>query len=170
MRVIGPELEPRAEFEVIGVEVPSGVSAMPMSREETMAGARGRAEALAELARQNGERWAYFVGLEGGLDVMQAGGTRLVFLHNWAYVRDASGRGACGQSGGVLLPEALAAEVIDRGVELAAAIDAFAGGEGIRDAQGAWGVLTRNFITRQEAFRFALINAFAPFINPELYR
>ncbi|MGH9826088.1 MAG: DUF84 family protein, partial [Blastocatellia bacterium] len=60
--------------------------------------------------------------------------------------------------------------VVDDGVELGVAIDAFAGGYGIRDAQGAWGVLTRNMITRQDAFRTAVINAFAPFFNAALYR
>ena len=53
--------------------------------------------------------------------------------------------------------------------ELSAAIDHFAGGRGIRDAQGAWGVLTCNLITRQEAFRIAVIHAFAPFFNASLY-
>lgn len=166
---IGGQLDPAANFEVIGVGVASGVSSMPITREETMAGARGRAEALAEMARTNGEPWKYFVGLEGGLDVMRENGRRLVFLQNWAYVRSEGGRGAYGQSGAVLLPESLAEEVVDRGVELAEAIDAFAGGHGIRDAQGAWGVLTRNWITRQEAFRIALINAFAPFLNEKAY-
>ena len=49
------------------------------------------------------------------------------------------------------------------------AIDAFAGGHNIRDAEGAWGILTRNLTTRQDSFRIAVINAFAPFFNRELY-
>jgi non-canonical (house-cleaning) NTP pyrophosphatase len=40
---------------------------------------------------------------------------------------------------------------------------------GIRDAQGAWGILTGNKITRQEAFRVAVIAAFAPFFNAQAY-
>ena len=59
--------------------------------------------------------------------------------------------------------------MLDQGVELSVAIDRFAGGQGIRDMQGAWGVLTRNLITRQEAFRIAVIHAFAPFFNAALY-
>jgi inosine/xanthosine triphosphatase len=173
-----------AQFEVVGVEVESGVSHTPASRGELMRGARQRAEALVEMARQSGASWQYFVGLEGGLDVVHEGasadealrhsglkqkGHRRVFLESWAYVSDGT-RGHYGRSGGVELPEALAHEVLENGVELAVAIDRFAGAVGIRDAQGAWGVLSNNFITRQEAFRVAVLAAFAPFYNERMYR
>lgn len=170
LTVFGPTLDPNAQFEVVGVDVPSGVGHTPTTRAELMAGARSRAEALVRLARERRERWRYFVGMEGGLDVVQENGRRLVFLENWVYVTDGGARGAYGQSGSISIPEPPAAEVLDRGVELAAAIDAYAGGQGIRDAQGAWGVLTKNLITRQDAFRIAVINAFAPFFNPGVYR
>jgi len=170
LTVFGPQLNPDAQFEVVGVEVASGVGHTPLTRAELMAGARGRAEALLRRKRECHEAWRYFVGLEGGLDVIEQDGQRLVFLESWAYVSDETGPGYYGQSGSILLPAPLAAEVLDRGVELAAAIDAYAGGHGIRDAQGAWGVLTRNLITRQDAFRAAVINAFAPFFNAALYR
>ena len=98
--------------------------------------------------------------MEGGIDIVQEGGTRWVFLESWAYVADGTGRGSFGQSGAVLLPEPLVKRVVDEGVELSEAIDAFAGAQGIRDGQGAWGVLTRGIITRQDAFRTAVINAF----------
>src|SRR5580692_3879042 len=158
-------------FEIVGVEVPSGVRHTPLSREDLMTGARQRAEALLQIARAKNERWKYFVGLEGGLDVIAGlevipsldvvpeldvvseASNRWVFLESWAYVTDGEGRGAFGQSGAVL----------------AQAIDAFAGGHNIRDAEGAWGILTRNLATRQDSFRAAVINAFAPFFNRELY-
>ena len=170
LTVFGPTLEPDAQFEVVGVEVPSGVGHTPLSREELMVGARQRAEALLAIARERNEQWKYFVGLEGGLDVVRSGNDRWVFLQNWAYVTNGAARGSFGQSGGVLLPEPLAKSVVDEGVELAQAIDAFSGGHGIRDAQGAWGILTRNLITRQDAFRIAVINAFALFFNASVYR
>jgi inosine/xanthosine triphosphatase len=169
LTTFGPILDPNAEFEVVGVDVPSGVSHTPISRAELMAGARFRAEALVTLARERGEAWKYFAGLEGGLDVVEENGQRLVFLQSWAYVTDGNSRGVYGQSGAVQMPAALAAEVIERGTELSVAIDAYAGEQGIRDAQGAWGVLTRNLITRQEAFRAAVVSAFAPFFNASLY-
>jgi non-canonical (house-cleaning) NTP pyrophosphatase len=189
LSVIGPALHPTALFDVVGVEVASGVGHTPLSRQELMAGARQRAAALVKMSRERPDAsgWKFFVGLEGGLDVIHidarrlvplleeghdiihADAHRLVFLENWAYVTDGT-RGAFGQSGAILIPDALAKRVVDDGVELAEAIDAFAGEQGIRDQQGAWGVFTRNLITRQDAFRTAVINAFAPFFNATLYR
>ena len=154
-----------ALFSVVGADVPSGVGHTPLSREEMMSGARQRAENLAHLARERGESWKYFVGLEGGVDVTHDRGRRRVFLENWACVLDVSGRESFGRSGAIELPESLAQAVVDRGVELSESIDAFAGTRGIRDAQGAWGVLTNSLITRQDSFRIAAISAFAPFFR-----
>jgi non-canonical (house-cleaning) NTP pyrophosphatase len=165
----GDALDPNAKFEVIGIGADSGVSDMPRSRGELMAGARGRAESLVKFAREGGQRWRYFVGLEGGIDVTMENGRRWPFLESWAFVSDGLGREAYGYAGGILLPEPLAEEVLDRGTELAVAIDEYAGGRGIRNDQGAWGVLTRGIITRQESCRIAVIHAFAPFFNAPLY-
>jgi inosine/xanthosine triphosphatase len=175
---------PDTQFEVVGVEVESGVGHTPASREELMRGARQRAETLVQLGRESGAAWQYFIGLEGGLDVVHEGasademlrhsalkqnGHRRVFLESWAYVSNGAG-GHYGRSGGIEIPEALAHEVLENGVELSVAIDRFAGAVGIRDAQGAWGILSNNFITRQESFRVAVITAFAPFYNVRMYR
>jgi inosine/xanthosine triphosphatase len=170
LTVFGPSLDQDALFEVEGVDVPSGVHHTPRSRAECMSGARNRADALVTLAREDGKLWDYFVGLEGGLEVVEEVGASCVFLQNWAYVTDGSGEGYFGQSGAVLMPPVLAARVLEDGVELAEAVDAFAGSRGIRDGQGAWGVLTRNFITRQDSFRLAAISAFAPYYNAYAFR
>jgi inosine/xanthosine triphosphatase len=166
---IAPLLGDAVTIEVTGYEVESGVSHTPTSREELMQGARQRAEMLSEMLRKRNERVDFFVGLEGGLDVAVENAVRRVFLESWAYVSDGS-RGHFGCSGSVELPEALAEEVLSRGTELSAAIDRFAGAAGIRDGQGAWGVLTRNQLSRQESFRLAAIAAFAPFYNEKMYR
>ena len=176
-------LAPETQFEVVGVEVKSGVSHTPTSRGELMRGARQRAEALQRMAQESAAPWTYLVGLEGGLDVVSeaSSGTEAsqhtklnnhasgrVFLESWAYVSDGA-RGHYGRSGGIEIPEALALEVLEDGVELSVAIDRFSGALGVRDAQGAWGVLSSNFITRQEAFRVAVVAAFAPFYNMKMY-
>ena len=162
-------LAPGTVIEITGIEVGSGVNHTPLSSEESLRGARQRAETLSELAAREGKTWNYFVGLEGGLDVLSENGERRVFLESWAYVSNGA-RGCFGRSGAIELPRALADEVLVKGVELSVAIDRFAGEVGIRDGQGAWGVLSGNLISRQEAFRVALVAAFAPFYNAKVYR
>lgn len=167
--VIAPLFGDGTVLRVAGYEVGSGVSHTPASREELMQGARQRAEALQENLRVQHVEADYFTGLEGGLDVAQENGIRRVFLESWAYVSDGQS-GHFGCSGSIELPEALAEEVLLRGTELSTAIDEFAGAVGIRDGQGAWGVLSNNLITRQDSFRLAVLAAFAPFYNARLYR
>jgi inosine/xanthosine triphosphatase len=165
LAALGPKFGARTEFEVVGTDVSSGVRHTPLSREETLSGARNRAEAVLRIAREKSEPWKYFVGLEGGIDVIHEHGNRWVLLENWAYVADAAGRSSFGQSGAIALPEPLAVRVVDEGIELAEAIDTYAGQTGVRDAQGAWGVLTHNLVTRQDSYRIALISAFASLIS-----
>ena len=167
--LIAPFFGDGSILQVTGYEVESGVSHTPVSREELMQGARQRVEALQENLREQGVGADYFIGLEGGLDVALENGVRRVFLESWAYVSDGH-LGHFGCSGSIELPEALAEQVLLRGAELSAAIDEFAGAVGIRDGQGAWGVLSHNLITRQESFRLAVLAAFAPFYNARLYR
>jgi inosine/xanthosine triphosphatase len=178
VRQFAAVLAPGQLIDIIGREVESGVSHTPSTRQELMLGARQRAEALSAFAREHREPWQYFVGLEGGLDVVMNSSAaepqsdaaaRRVFLESWAYVTDGM-LGHFGRSGAVEIPDVLAHEVLEQGVELSVAIDRFAGAVGIRDAQGAWGVLSANLISRQEAFRVAVVAAFAPFYNAKMYR
>jgi inosine/xanthosine triphosphatase len=166
---IAPLLGEGVVLDVAGYEVESGVGHTPSSREELMQGARQRVAALEQSLRVQGLFADFTIGLEGGLDVTTENGVKRVFLESWAYVSDGS-RGHFGCSGSIELPEALAEEVLSRGTELSVAIDRFAGAVGIRDGQGAWGVLSRNLISRQESFRLAVLAAFAPFYNEKMYR
>jgi inosine/xanthosine triphosphatase len=165
---VGPLLG-RGLMDVAGYEVESGVSHTPVSCEELMRGARQRAEVLQTKLRSSGTTADFFVGVEGGLNVAVENGARRVFLESWAYVSDGT-RGHFGCSGSIELPEALAEEVLSHGTELSVAIDEFAGSAGVRDGQGAWGVLSRNLVSRQESFRRAVEVAFAPFYNAKMYQ
>ena len=168
IRDFAPVLAPGLDFEVVGADVESGVGHTPANRNELMLGARQRADAVLRLASEKAQPAQYFVGLEGGLDVIETQIQRRVFLESWAYVSD--GRtGHYGRSGAVEIPDALAREVLENGIELSVAIDRFAGAIGIRDNQGAWGVLSSGLISRTEAFRIAVVAAFAPFYNSKMY-
>jgi inosine/xanthosine triphosphatase len=162
-----PWLHPDLAVEIAGIDVAGDVRSTPLSRLETMRGARNRAESLRKIAREANEPWQFFVGLEGGLDVVNLYGERRVFLESWVYVAERAGVGHYGQSGAIALPEDLATRVVDDGVDLSDAIDAYAGAQGIRNNLGAWGVLTRGLITREDAFRIATINAFSPFFKTQ---
>src|SRR5258708_26360264 len=97
--VVGSLLDSSAAFEIVGAGAPSGVGHTPASRAESMAGARNRSEGLYKLGRERNEPWNYFVGLEGGLDIVPEKGRidmnghrdrRIVLLESWAYVMNAS--------------------------------------------------------------------------------
>jgi non-canonical (house-cleaning) NTP pyrophosphatase len=136
---------------------------MPMSEREIIAGARARAAALCGRCGA-GDRFA--VGLEGGLDRLASGELTAYVLKSWACVTDGT-RWSYGAGGAIMLPPDVAARVV-AGDELGDVIDAIAGGP-VRGTRGAWGVLTRDVIGRRDAFELAVLSAFAPFYNSELY-
>jgi inosine/xanthosine triphosphatase len=149
-----------AGCEVVPVDVPSGVSAMPMSETEGVRGARLRAQAA--LAATGAD---LALGLEGGAVVVDRA-MPLVLLRNWAAASDGH-RTWVGSGPGIMLPEALARSLLD-GAELGVVIDRFAGGRDIRSGRGAFGVLTADHIDRAAAFADAVITALAPWYNPDL--
>jgi inosine/xanthosine triphosphatase len=135
---------------------------MPMSAEEIRLGARVRATTL--LARRADARFA--VGVEGGLDRVTIDGEPQYVLCTWACVADGR-RWSYGAAGSVVVPDAIATAVLG-GRELGEVVDTIAATD-VRGTRGAWGVLTRDLISRQDAFRIAVISAFAPFYNPAAY-
>jgi len=156
------------ELEFIERETASGVSVMPISHDELMKGARNRAESIQRALRAENVEADFYLGMEGGLLVVEGPDGRHCFLQNWAYVSDGQ-RGAFGASGTIAIPEAIAHEVIDRRRELAEVIDEFSSRHDVRSNEGTWGILTRDLISRKDAFKIALLNAFAPFYNPRAY-
>jgi inosine/xanthosine triphosphatase len=155
--------------EVVSFDVGALAPAMPLTLEALLEGARMRAERALEQARAAGRRADLALGLEGGIDVRDDGAGRRGFLMSWAYATDGR-RGAHGCGGAIEVPPSLLADVVDRGVELGDAIDAFASQSDVRSRQGAWGVLTRGLLDRTRSFELALLGALAPFYNPESYR
>ena len=65
--------------------------------------------------------------------------------------------------------QSLAKKVIEGRRELGLVIDEVAGIQDVRSRQGAWGILSRDLVTRAMSFEVALIAAFAPFYNKEMY-
>ncbi len=109
-----------------------------------------------------------YVGLEGGFHSISIDGEWHTFLRGWAFVTDGE-RDSFGMSPSISVPEAIVKSVIGGKRELGIVIDALAGARDVRSRQGAWGVLSRDLLTRAMSFEAALIAAFAPFYNWQLY-
>lgn len=159
---------PWRDAEMIAHEVLSNVPAMPLTDEVLMLGAMARARAVRELLLKDGASADLYVGLEGGFHSASIEGEPLTFLKGWAFVTDGS-RGSFGASPSIVVPDAIVRSVVDGARELANVIDEVAGQHDVRSRQGAWGVLSRDLFTRAMSFETALVAAFAPFYNRELY-
>lgn len=152
-------LFPDEPFQVETVEVASGVSAQPMSDDETLRGALNRA-ANAMTARPHADYW---IGIEGG--IADIDGELAAFA--WVAVRT---RGTIGRarSGTFLLPSAIV-DLIRQGVELGEADDIVFGRSNSKHGNGAVGLLTGDVIDRVQLYEHALILALIPFRQPALY-
>jgi non-canonical (house-cleaning) NTP pyrophosphatase len=154
------------------VDVTGVAPAMPMTEAAIIQGARDRAAAV--LRRRGGANPDLLaIGVEGGIDPLPQGvgcdvgrGGDRYALKTWAAVTDGT-RWSCGAGGAVLLPDAVARQVI-AGRELGDVIDALAGAP-VRGTRGAWGLLTLDLVGRRDAFKLAVVACLAPFYNPALY-
>lgn len=165
-----------AQFKLVARPVTTNVAAMPLSDEELMQGARDRAMAVCELLKKQKLEADLYVGLEGGFHSISVDGESYTFLRGWAYVTDGMTdavtgreRGSFGASPSISVPDSIRKGVIEGRRELALVIDEVTGTRDVRSRQGAWGILSRELVTRSLSFELALIAAFAPFYNPELY-
>lgn len=152
------------EAEVVGQTVAVSVPAMPLTDEQLRRGARERAENA--MALVPGAQLG--VGLEGGFHSVEIDGAWVTFLRGWAYATDGT-RGFYGAAPSISVPDFIARKVIETGRELAEVIDEVAGEQNIRSRQGAWGVFSRDLLTRSMSFEAAVIAAFAPFYNAKFY-
>lgn len=152
-------LFPGEPIDVAPVEVESGVSAQPMSDEETLRGALNRAE----RARQRAPHADYWIGIEGG--AQEIGGELAAFAWVIVRTRETIGRG---RSGTFFLPPAVST-LIHQGVELGEADDRVFGRSNSKHGNGAVGLLTGDVIDRVQLYEHALILALIPFKNPTLY-
>ncbi|HEX9424829.1 MAG TPA: inosine/xanthosine triphosphatase [Pyrinomonadaceae bacterium] len=157
-----------AEASVLARAVETTVPAMPLNDWELMQGARERALAVRDQLRTQRRDADLYVGLEGGFHSISIEGEWHTFLRGWAYATDGR-NGSFGAAPSISVPPALAKKVIEGRRELGLVIDEVAGIQDVRSRQGAWGILSRDLVTRSMSFEVALIAAFAPFYNKKMY-
>ena len=153
---------------IVARPVQTDTPAMPLNDWELMSGARQRALAVREILLEQRLGADLYVGLEGGFHSISVDGEWHTFLRGWAFVSDGK-RGSFGMSPSISVPDFIVQDVIGGKRELGIVIDEVAGIRDVRSKQGAWGVLSRDLLTRAMSFEAALIAAFAPFYNPNLY-
>lgn len=152
---------PDETFEVESLPVPSGVADQPATDEETLLGARNRAE---EAARRRPEA-DYWVGVEGGIE--DDGHEMWAFA--WVAVL-APGRSepSRARSAAFPLPPEVA-RLVRQGVELGEADDRVFGRSNSKQKDGAVGILTHGVIDRAALYEPAVVLALIPLLNPGLY-
>ena len=153
---------------VVARRVPSNVPTMPLTDWQLMQGAQERALAVRESLNSRRLAADIYVGLEGGFHSVSIEGEWHTFLRGWAYATDGE-RGAFGAAPSISVPREIVKRVVEGRRELGVVIDEVTGGRDLRSKQGAWGVLSRDLVTRSMSFELALVAAFAPFYNPKFY-
>src|SRR6266550_5632384 len=153
---------------VVARSVKTDAPAMPLTDWELMRGARQRALAVREILVGQKLDADLYVGLEGGFHSISVDGEWHTFLRGWAFVTDGK-RGSFGMSPSIGVPDFIVQDVVGGKRELGIVMDEVAGVRDVRSKQGAWGVLSRDLLTRAMSFEAALIAAFAPFYNSSLY-
>ena len=147
------------DIELIGVSVASGVPDQPMSDSETLLGAENRVE----KARLQFRGYDFYVGIEGGVQDSFSG----LMAFAWVVISNGVKTGKA-RTASFFLPTRVA-ELVHQGFELGDADDIVFSKNNSKQQNGAIGLLTNDSITRKSLYLPAVLMAFIPFMNPELY-
>ena len=148
------------ESQLLPCAAPSGVSDMPMSDAECIAGARNRAEAARQQTAAD-----LGIGIEGGVQMEPSG----LMLTAWAVIVDGKGQEGLGSAGRLLLPGFIAAQ-IRQGRELGLIMDELLEEINVKHKDGAVGAFTNGLVNRRDALAMAVAYALAPFVMPHFYK
>ena len=150
------------DVEVIGVKVESGVSAQPLSLEETIRGAINRAkQAIKEISEADegvGVEAGFFKLLDKTFDVQIA------------VIIDRENHITYGLSPAFQIPPFFVNKVLNEGIELEVVVDNYFGTKNIGIKGGFISILTKNRITREELTELAVAMALIPRIWRKLYQ
>jgi len=129
-----------SDFEVIGLDVNSGVGSQPLSDEETIIGARNRAESLPK---------GYFrIGLEAGVQECLG----VLYLVNWGVLIDEKDNYYYAGGTRIPLPKFIKDKLFTEGKELAEVMDEYFNTVNIKHHEGAIGIFTNSLVKRVDIF------------------
>jgi inosine/xanthosine triphosphatase len=151
---------PDETISVNSYDVASGVSSQPMSDAECVTGAKNRAQ---NALNQDPDA-DYGVGLEGGID--QVGDEW--YDCGWCAIVSKTGEIGVASSARIPTPEKIM-QHIRKGEELGNIIDVLFNRNNVKQAEGHFGLMTNNAVTRTDGYVHAVCLAFSRFLHPEIF-
>lgn len=144
------------DLEVISLAVKSGVSAQPLTDQETLKGSINRAKALKKLASAeklySHNQEVLFIGAEGGVyHPSFAKKKQELWSTVWISVLDQENKIYSASGARFCLPQKLATGIL-AGKELGAVMGALFNDVNLKQKSGAIGILTNGFIDRTEEY------------------
>ena len=127
-------------YEVEGVDVLSQVSDQPFSDAETVLGASHRAQGALAFGDIG-------IGLAAGVEYLND----QLFLVNWGVLKTKEGQTFYAGGTRLPLPDELR-DALEDGIELGDVIDGYSKRQNVRTNEGAIGVLTADFVSREDNF------------------
>lgn len=146
-------------WEVVGVEVKSGVSNQPMSDQESIKGARRRARKALKLTKAD-----FGVGIEGGLEKVG----KNWFDSGWVVVVSRKGQEGVASSIRMHTPPKMM-KLVKKGKELGEVDDLVFKKQNSKQAEGHFGLMTKGVVSRTAGYKDGVVAALARFIHPKLF-
>jgi inosine/xanthosine triphosphatase len=144
---------------VQGISVSSGVSAQPMSDQESIQGAKNRA-----IAAKDALKFHWGVGVEGGIQQINTDW----FDCGWIAVINHQGTVGLGSTARIITPPKMMA-LINQGIELGEVVDQIFNTKNSKHSDGHFGLMTQNTITRTSGYVDGVIMALVRFLHPQLF-
>ena len=151
---------PEKQWEVVGFAANSKVSNQPTSDRESIRGATNRAKQSLKAFKAD-----FGVGLEGGLHKIG----KKWFETGWSVVVDKQGNRGVGSSIRMEIPDSIYKK-ISEGLELGEVIDIVFERKNLKQAEGYFGIMTRNNISRSQGYSDGLLAALVSFEHPDLFK
>lgn len=151
--------------DITGINVSSGVSDQPITDDETLVGAKNRAENL----RKEFPDADFRIGIEGGIQAHDNHYEAFAWIYiSWNKVQDSAEGFGQSRTSSFQLPPAVK-QLMQEGHELGTANDLIFGQSNSKQKGGAVGILTNNTITRTQLYRQAVQLALIPYQNRNIY-
>ncbi len=151
---------PNELWEVIGVDVDSGVSDQPLSEEETIEGARNRVLRCKELRAAD-----YYVGIEGGLMKSTSGWMEC----GWIVIRNNKGVEGIASSPKIMISSKVYGFLSRDNNTLTDVCEKYFKVKNAGSKTGYFGLMTNGYVDRKRAYIDGVSFALSRFAHPELF-